>query len=546
MLNQSLWAIAFASIVAATVPDRPALAEEPGPPTPFPECDVSMVQPGGSGRVICADVAALDQTLVYNRFGSFNPFGMIFALRRDLVPLGAPTDPVSPLTAKDCDAATFTDEAVSGTLDAGAVRLRDCKRPRPLTLRVNVGDTFVVRVTNFLTPPAEGEIGSGTPGEQNVIDFSSDICKADPTLDANREAARAGVSRGDHVEGRHNEVSCPSDAPETKADAGPTVTPEGSDWPNTRGMNFVLQGLTPVPATPGEEVHPACMGTGSVPPGGSFVCVYKVAEEGNYFFASHAAPAGGEGDGGAIVHGLFGAVMAERSGSRTYRSQTSRAVFDAVWPPNAVARHARSGLPDYEHTDPTTGVPYLNMAKALDVPQAEFGTARLAEIVHADLNAIVWCDRSQEPDGCVPKDGPAATSPDPYATAETAAEFGAFREFSVFFHDELKTFYSTNFEELQRFGQLAGVKDGFAINYGASGMGSILLANRKGIGPAADCMECLYEEFFLTSWANGDPALLEWFSDDPSNVHHSYMNDPIVFRNFHAGPKETHVFHLHA
>ncbi|MEZ5867862.1 MAG: hypothetical protein R3D46_05095 [Defluviimonas denitrificans] len=40
--------------------------------------------------------------------------------------------------------------------------------------------------------------------------------------------------------------------------------------------------------------------------------------------------------------------------------------------------------------------------------------------------------------------------------------------------------------------------------------------------------------------------MLEQFSDDPSNVHHSYLNDPIVFRNFHAGPKETHVFHLHA
>src|SRR5690606_36110108 len=69
---------------------------------------------------------------------------------------------------------------------------------------------------------------------------------------------------------------------------------------------------------------------------------------------------------------------------------------------------------------------------------------------------------------------------------------------------------------------------------------------RKKIGPAAECAECLYEEFFLQSWANGDPALLEQFPDDPSNVHHSYLNDRIVFRNFHAGPKETHVFHLHA
>jgi hypothetical protein len=36
------------------------------------------------------------------------------------------------------------------------------------------------------------------------------------------------------------------------------------------------------------------------------------------------------------------------------------------------------------------------------------------------------------------------------------------------------------------------------------------------------------------------------FPDDPANVHHSYLNDPARFRNIHAGPKETHVFHLHA
>ena len=42
---------------------------------------------GEAGRVVCADIAAIDQSLVYNRFGSFNPFGMIFALDRDLVPL---------------------------------------------------------------------------------------------------------------------------------------------------------------------------------------------------------------------------------------------------------------------------------------------------------------------------------------------------------------------------------------------------------------------------------------------------------------------------
>jgi hypothetical protein len=171
--------------------------------------------------------------------------------------------------------------------------------------------------------------------------------------------------------------------------------------------------------------------------------------------------------------------------------------------------------------DGAGGVPILAMAKELDA-------GGLLEIVHSDLNAIVQ-----------------------RKAVAAGVENGrprSFREFSVFFHDELKTFYTRNFSELGKFGegQLAGVRDGFAINYGSSGMGAALLANRKCIGPAANCAECLYEEFFLTSWANGDPALLEQYSDDPSNVHHSYLNDPIVFRNFHAGPKETHVFHLHA
>ena len=96
-----------------------------------------------------------------------------------------------------------------------------------------------------------------------------------------------------------------------------------------------------------------------------------------------------------------------------------------------------------------------------------------------------------------------------------------------------------------------------AINYGSSGLGAMVLANRQRIGPAADCVECKLEEFFLSSWAVGDPALVvrkdlsgraiaAVYPDDPSNVHHSYLGDPVRFRNLHAGPKETHVFHLHA
>ncbi|MBU2958876.1 hypothetical protein Q4511_15155 [Paracoccus sp. 1_MG-2023] len=495
------------------------------------------VKASDDARVVCADLAAIDQTLVYNRFGSFNPFGMIFVLNRDIAPLepAVAADGVidlsldEPLAAGDCQTLLGTETRAAGTgLSAGNVRLRDCKRPRPMVLRVNVGDTLVVHVRNLLAP-------------SQAPDFSRDFCdRADPTADIGRERVRASVAEGDAQLVAHGEASCDtqpsSDAPEDRASP--------PDWPRTRGVNLVVQGLVPV-AMPGKDApDPACYGTDMVEPGDDFHCRYRVLQEGTYFFASLAAPAGGEGNGGSLVHGLFGAVVAQKPGSRWYRSQVTSAALDAVWnATGTVPNRTRQGGPDYEGTDDAgTGVPILNMAMPVDgTAQADFNDAGAVEIVHGDLNAIIYCDSSAPGADCAP-----ALQGQPVDAGTVEPAYTSFREFSVFFHDELKTFYTKNFRELGQFGQLAGVKDGFAINYGASGMGSILLANRKGIGPGDDCMECLYEEFFLSSWVNGDPALLEWYPDDPSNVHHSYLNDPVVFRNFHAGPKETHVFHLHA
>ncbi|HEX8242556.1 MAG TPA: multicopper oxidase domain-containing protein, partial [Longimicrobium sp.] len=46
--------------------------------------------------------------------------------------------------------------------------------------------------------------------------------------------------------------------------------------------------------------------------------------------------------------------------------------------------------------------------------------------------------------------------------------------------------------------------------------------------------------------APGPRATKALFPDDPSNVFHSYLNDHVKIRNVHAGPKEHHIFHLHA
>ncbi|MCM2505487.1 hypothetical protein NDN16_17610 [Aureimonas altamirensis] len=456
---------------------------------------------------------------MYNRFGSFNPFGMIFALGRDVASSEQGVAPVRAHTAEACAGLTgaegidtpVADRVRAGSggqaLVPGKVRLKDCKRARPLVLRANVGDTLEITVTNLLRPRLPG--------------LTRDFCRqGNPAFAVQPGAPTAPYAYLCAGDGEHDplgaEIADPEAAPE------PPEPPEGGlnyDWPATRNLSFVIPGLELA-----EGSHPACRGLDAVTPGGSFVCRYAIEREGTHLFSSFAAPSGGEGDAGSAIHGLFGALIVEPEGSRWYRSQVTQTAFDAVWGKDA-GRGNGARIASFDYEASVAGVPVLNLL------QEGAGGFR---IVHGDLNAVV----------VPPQDAPHVAG----GLDETAMYDGAgkaYREFTVIFHDELKTYYSRNFKELEDYSQFSGVGDGFAINYGASGMGSLLLANRKGMGPAADCVECVYEEFFLQSWANGDPALRESFPDDPSNVHHSYLNDRVVFRNFHVG-KETHVFHLHA
>lgn len=314
------------------------------------------------GRVVCADVAALDQILVYNRFGSFNPYGMIFALNRDVAPIApvAATDGQVDLgraePEADCDRQLGTEtRPADQALSAGEVRLRDCKRPRPMVLRVNVGDQLLVRVGNYLAPgPAP--------------DFSKDFCGSDSD-DRMLRAVRPEIAGPDPrlsaaSQHAHDEIDCGPRASSAEAGDGADAG-DPPDWPSTRHVNFVVQGLAPL-ALPGQEkAAGACFGTGAITPGDHAYCLYKVQQEGTYFLGSLAAPAGGEGNGGSLVHGLFGAVVAQRPGSRWYRSQVTQGALDAAWPAEGTApNRTRAGSPDYEQKD-GSGVPILNMARAL-------------------------------------------------------------------------------------------------------------------------------------------------------------------------------------
>jgi manganese oxidase len=398
-------------------------------PSPTPVCD----------RTLKADVVALDQAIMYNRLGTVNPGGMIYALRRDVVAI----DPLKGIVA-------------------GNVRLRSTKRPRPIVLRMNSGDCLRITFTNLLS--------------------------ASPLSD--QPATR---SAGIHVIGMELVGSLASD--------GSNV---GTNTPSLVG------------------------------PGGSTIYTLWATREGNNLMYSTAATTGGEGDGGTLSEGLFGSVNVEPKGAEWYRSQVTAADMAA----------AKIGS--------TTGGQPL-----LDYNKFSMLDANL-NIVATDLNAIITGpNKGRFPAGTY---RPNATEPD---------RDRPFREFTVIYHDEI--------EDIQAFPQfrdpilkhtLHSVEDKFAINYGVAGVGAEILANRLGVGPMFNCTECKFEEFFLSSWAIGDPAQIVdvpanttnnlgqlitgrkatkvLYPDDPSNVHHSYIGDPVKMRVVHAGPKEHHIHHLHA
>lgn len=293
--------------------------------------------------------------------------------------------------------------------------------------------------------------------------------------------------------------------------------------------------------------------------------------EGVHLVLSHGAAFGGEGAGGNTGNGLFGVVQVEPAGAKFYRSQVTEEDMRL-----ATIGHTPAGQPiiDYEATYPNRepwksegkgNQPILNMLRT---------QGAITRLVSSDLNAII---AGPNPDGSFP--------PSTYLLESQGKRNPAlpnrlepFREFVTIFHDETVAMQAFPgwFEDEVFSHTLHGVRDAFMINQGSGGVGATVIGNRLGVGPSHDCLSCSYEEFFLSSFTVGDPAMLvdvpanaglefctpqpgdpfcerdssirasyAKYPDDPSNVAHSYLGDFVKFRNVHAGPKEHHIFHLH-
>ena len=105
----------------------------------------------------------------------------------------------------------------------------------------------------------------------------------------------------------------------------------------------------------------------------------------------------------------------------------------------------------------------------------------------------------------------------------------AFREYAVFFHDELEILNKDNQPPVDPH---TGLPSGTtAISYRSEPM-----RNRPPLGGHHADPADTAEDISMSSWVYGDPA---------PPILRAYVGDPSKIRLIHGGVKETHVFHLH-
>ena len=346
--------------------------------------------------------------------------------------------------------------------------------------------------------------------------------------------------------------------------------------PVTRTASIHVAGLQPIDtiASDGTWVGQNPLGgrgqlSGIVVPGAAITYRLFAQEEGTNLLYSTAAQYNNFAEM-QLSTGLFGAVNVEPRGSEWYRSQVTEEDLRL-----ASTRKLPDGHPEinydavYPGGHPRAGVPILRM-----IDQG-------GNLVDSDLTAIITGPHH----GLLPG-GPGDNPLLPERNLP-------FREVTIHYHesqDVVQAFPYFMYSANSQVPRTDAGADSFGINYGLAGIAPQVYANRIGVGPAADCPECKFEEFFLSSWSIGDPAVVvdvpanapcttaeleqltlkldadplhfnptnpctpkpgrkatkAFYPDDPSNVYHSYLGDHARFRVLHAGAAVHHVHHHHA
>jgi hypothetical protein len=434
----------------------------------------------------------------------------------------------------------------------GLFQLRSGKRARPLVLRANVGDCLAITLTNTIPAPK----------------FKAPQLKTD--------------------------VPPPPNFPYT--------LPAGS----TPAVSLHVQGMEWVQGSQDDGSFVGKNNSSLVSPGLVNSKTYKIfaRQEGTFLLYTLGDSTS---TGNQLTEGLFGAVNVQPAGAEWYRSQVTQKDLKLATTGLTADKHpiinynatypAGSTYPDGSLIPPNT--PILSMLDSN------------LNIVHTDLTAMITgpkYGRFTQPEvNCDAAAGVTPPGVDPLFCKNPASpdRRQPYREFTIIYHGGLTPVASQAFpvfvDPVMQNMLVAG-QDAFAINYGTGGIGAEVYANRIGVGPMGDCVDCKFEEFFLSAWSVGDPAMLvdkpansnqldvtstfkapcntsaafntppcggkrvptspapgspyemqptskatvAFFPDDPSNVYHSYINDHLKFRILHGGRDVTHVHHQHA
>jgi hypothetical protein len=357
------------------------------------------------------------------------------------------------------------------TVGSGSnVQLRPGKRPRPIVLRANVGDCLQIKFTNAIPPSAF----------QNSTPNSPAVGTQEVSL---------------HIQGME------------------WATGSGDDSSFTGKNSSSLASATPAPSP--------------MPPATQTYTVF-VRNEGTYLLYSmgdnEAAPLG------QVSRGLFGALNVQPQKAEWYRSQVTQKELALATKKDASNNPVKTagGQPVIDYTavypagstwpDGTpipADTPILNMLDKND------------NIVYTDLTAIITGPNAGRFEGTTGPNNPeppcnaannGAGAGDPLFCANPAApdRKQPYREVTIIYHEvgQVATQAFPVFTDPQMASTVNAGFDGFAINFGTGGIGAEVYANRIGVGPMGGCVDCKFEEFFLSAWTVGDPAMLV---DRPAN-----------------------------
>ena len=210
-----------------------------------------------------------------------------------------------------------------------------------------------------------------------------------------------------------------------------------------------------------------------------------------------------------VANGLFGMVIVEPRGSSWYRSQVARKDLADAQARGVWGAHGHPVV-DYDAVD-AQGTPMLKMLK----PRPSLGKGKLPafELCRSDLTAIIAGPDEPGEDRWLFRHPGHSLDDNPLYPRS----WEPFREFAIMYHDLAGVSPPFQFAATATDPFATTMKNGneaFAINFGSVGIGTEIWANRMNVGPAADAIDAKFEEFFLSSWVGGDPAIIV---DVPAN-----------------------------